>query len=71
MITINNFLILSYHYDLYKFPHNNYINYRMEPSPKYNKTMLIWKNNKKRRKLMIKEKCIKNFSIINLSYNIN
>ena len=63
--------ILAYHYDLYQFPHNNFINYRMEPSPNYNKTMLIWKNNKKQRKLMIKEKCIKNFSIINLSNNIN
>lgn len=61
--------ILAYHYDLYKFPHNNFINYRMEPSSYYNKTMFIWKNNKKQKKLMIKEKCIKNFSLINLSNN--
>ena len=38
-------------------------NYRMEPSQNYNKTMFIWKNNKKQRKLMIKEKCI-NFNIL-------
>ena len=65
--------ILFYHYDLFQFPYNNFINYRMEPSPNYNKTMYFWKNNKKQRKLMIKEKCIKNFSIINLSniYNLN
>ena len=49
--------ILVYHYDLYQFPHNNFINYRMEPSPNYNKTMFFWKNNKKQIKLMIKEKC--------------
>ena len=61
--------ILAYHYDLYQFPHNNFINYRMEPSTYYNKTMFIWKNSKKQKKLMIKEKCIKNFSIINLSNN--
>ena len=57
--------IYHYHYDLYQFPHNNFINYRMEPSLNYNKTMFIWKNNKKQRKLMIKERCNKNFSIIN------
>ena len=64
--------ILTYHYDLYQFPHNNFINYRMEPSQNYNKTMFIWKNNKKQRKLMIKEKCnnFKNFSEINLTNKI-
>ena len=55
--------IFAYHYDLYQFPHNNFINYRMEPSVYYNKTMFIWKNNKKQKNLMIKEKCINNFSI--------
>ena len=62
--------IYHYHYDLYQFPHNNFINYRMEPSLYYNKTMLDWKNNKKQRKLMIKEECIKNFTIINMSSKI-
>jgi hypothetical protein len=50
--------ILSYHFDLYQFPHTNFINYRMEPSSKYNQTMYIWKNSKKQRKLMLKEKCM-------------
>ena len=66
--------ILAYHYDLYQYPHDNFVNYRMEPSPNYNKTMFIWKNNKRQRNLMIKEKCINNFSIINISnykYNLN
>ena len=40
-----------------------FFNYRMEPSTNYNKTMFIWKNNKKQKNLMIKEKCINNFSI--------
>lgn len=62
--------IYHYHYDLYQFPHNNFINYRMEPSPHYNKTMLNWKNNKKQRKLMMIEKCIKNFTVRNLSNKI-
>ena len=42
----------------------------MEPSPHYNKTMLNWKNNKKQRKLMMIEKCINNFTIINISNKI-
>ena len=62
--------IYHYHYDLYQFPNNNFINYRMEPSPYYNKTMLNWKNNKKQRKLMLIEKCINNFTIINISNKI-
>ena len=62
--------ILAYHFDLYKFPHDNFINYRMEPSPNYNKTMFAWKNNRKQRHLMIKEECINNFSTINISNNI-
>ena len=52
------------HYDLYKYPHNNFTIFRMEPSPNYRKFMNIWKNNKKQRKLMIKEKCINDFLII-------
>jgi len=59
--------IYHYHYDLYQFPHHNFINYRMEPSSHYNKTMFNWKNNKKQRKLMMIEKCFNNFSIINIS----
>jgi hypothetical protein len=61
--------ILSYHYDLFKYPHNDFINYRMETSPNYNKVMYVWKNNKKQRKLMFKENCINNFIMINISNN--
>jgi len=59
--------ILSYHYDLFQFPHNNFIIYRMKPSFNYNKTMYIWKNSKKQKKLMFKERCIKIFSVIQIS----
>ena len=59
--------ILSYHYDLFRFPHNNFIIYRMNPSSNYNKTMYIWKNSKKQKKLMFKEKCIKNFNVIQIA----
>ena len=44
--------IFAFHYDLYQFPHDNFVNYRMEPSPNYNKTMFIWKNNKRQRNLI-------------------
>ena len=57
--------ILLFHYDLYKYPHNNFTIFRMEPSSKYRTKMYLWKNNKMQRKLMIKEKCNKYFSIIN------
>jgi len=56
--------ILHNHYDLFKYPNNNFIVYRMEPSFKYKNIMFKWKNNKKQRKLMIKEKCNGFFSII-------
>lgn len=53
------------HYDFYKFPFTNFTIYRMEASPFYKDIMYIWKNNKKQRNLMIIEKCINNFTIIN------
>ena len=56
--------ILHNHYDLFKYPNNNFIVYRMEPSFNYKNIMFKWKNNKKQRKLMIKEKCNGFFSII-------
>ena len=56
--------IRFYHYDLYKFPHNNFTIFRMEASPKYKTYMYYWKNNRKQRKLMLKEKCIIDFSFI-------
>ena len=56
---------IHYHYDLYKFPYKNITIFRMESSNNYRKTMFFWKNNRKQRKLMIKEKCSFYFSIIN------
>ena len=57
--------ILLYHYDLYKYPHNKFTIFRMEPSFKYRTIMYSWKNNYIQRRLMIKEKCHNYFSIIN------
>ena len=56
--------IKYFHYDLYKYPHYNFTIFRMEPSPIYKLLMNNWKNNKKQRKLMFKEKCINKFFII-------
>lgn len=57
--------IRFYHYDYYNYNDNNFIIFRMEPSPNYKKFMFFWKNNKKQRKLMLKDKCINFFTIIN------
>jgi hypothetical protein len=57
--------IYLFHYDLYKYPHNNFTILRMEPSSKYRTIMYTWRNKKIQRKLMIKEKCHNFFSIIN------
>ena len=57
--------IRQYHYDLYKFPVDNFTIYRMEATSYYKDIMYNWKNNRKQRKLMIKEKCNNYFMIIN------
>ena len=57
--------VLLYHYDLFKYPHNNFTIFRMEPSSKYREIMYIWRNNYIQRRLMNKEKCDNYFSIIN------
>jgi hypothetical protein len=57
--------IRHFHYDLYKLPHYNFTIYRMQPSDNYMKIMYFWKNKRKQRKLMLKEKCLSSFSIIN------
>ena len=57
--------IVQYHYDLFKFPYS-FTAYVMEPSKYYRETMRHWKNNRKQRKLMIKEKCINTFKIIKI-----
>ena len=55
---------MIFHYDLYKYPQRNFIIYRMEPTKIYKKVLFNWKNNKKQRKLMLKDKCDNNFRII-------
>ena len=55
---------IVFHYDIYKYPNRRFIIYRMEPSNIYKNGMQTWKNNKRQIKLMIKDKCINNFSII-------
>jgi len=53
-----------FHFDFNKFPHNNFTIFRMEPSFVYKKRMYNWKHTKSQLKLMIKDKCINDFSII-------
>jgi hypothetical protein len=62
---------IFYHYDIYKYPNRRFIIYRMEPSNIYKNGMQAWKNNKRQIKLMIKEKCINNFSLILYKENRN
>ena len=59
--------ILQCHYDLFEFPHSFTI-YRMESSSYYKNKMYKWKNSHIQRKLMIKEKCINSFMIVNKGY---
>ena len=53
-----------FHFDFNKFPHNNFTIFRMEPSAIYKKKMYNWKHSKSQQKLMIKDKCINDFTII-------
>ena len=54
---------LHLHYSVYKFPFY-YTVYKMNSSHNYRKLMYPWLNTPKQRKMMIKEKCKKNFNII-------
>ena len=54
---------LHLHYSVYIFPYN-YTLYNMNLSSHYKKLMFPWINSKKQKKMMIKEKCKKNFDII-------
>jgi len=56
--------MLHFHFDFNKFPHNNFTIFRMEPSLIYQKKMYKWKNTKSQLKLMLKEKCLNEFTII-------
>lgn len=58
---------LHLHYSVYKFPFY-YSVYKMNSSNKYRKFMYPWLNIPKQRKMMIKEKCKKNFDIIRYKY---
>lgn len=49
--------IFHFHYDFYKFPYENFKILRMNPSKKYREIMFNWKNNRRQKKLMLKEKC--------------
>ena len=53
-----------FHFDFNKLPHNNFTIFRMEPSLIYKNKMLNWKHTKAQLKLMLKEKCINEFTII-------
>ena len=56
--------INHFHFDFNKLPHNNFTVFRMEPSLSYKNKMFNWKHSKSQLKLMIKDKCINEFSII-------
>ncbi len=53
-----------FHFDFNKLPHNNFTLFRMEPSLIYKNKMSKWKHTRSQLKLMIKEKCINEFTII-------
>ena len=59
--------IIHFHYDLYKYPKNQFTIYRMEPSPNYKKYMYKWKLNKKQIKLITKDKCENLFRLISFN----
>jgi hypothetical protein len=55
---------LHLHYSVYNFPCYFKI-YKMESSNNYRRIMYPWINSPNQRKMMIKEKCLNNFNIIN------
>ena len=56
--------MMHFHFDFNKLPHNNFTIFRMEPSFYYKNKMEYWKHSRSQLKLMIKEKCINDFTII-------
>ena len=62
---IINKLIAQYKNIIFEFP-NHFTIFRMEPSANYKNNMRIWKNNRKQRILMIKEKCINPFTMMKI-----
>ena len=81
LIELNDNLKILYEYDLFfndkydktlktfNFHKKNYIIYKMKSSENYKNKMKKWNNTKSQKKLMIKEKCLNNFSIINHTKN--
>ena len=76
-IKLNGNLINYWDYDIYrrseKFCHLNveyyefqrkFKIYQMKPSENYKNEMFVWSNDPKKFRLMIEEKCINNFTII-------
>ena len=55
--------IIHFHHSLYK-PFKNITFFRMEPSEEYKIKMTNWKHSESQIKLMINEKCNKNFTIV-------
>lgn len=55
--------LYHFHHSLYDFP-RNYTIFRMEPSEQYQKEMYIWKRDESQIKLMLNDKCPKDFKII-------
>ena len=55
---------LHLHYSVYSFSYN-YTIYKMEPSLIYKKILYTWTNSSQQRQIMLKDKCINNFDIIN------
>lgn len=56
--------IYHYHYDLFKYPNNNFTLFKMDSSQNYKNKMSVWKNRRNQVKLMLKEKCINEFLVI-------
>ena len=56
--------IIHFHYTFYNLPKKINI-FRMNPSDEYRNKMYPWKNTKLQRYLMINEKCINNFKLLN------
>ena len=56
--------IRHFHYDFNELPHNNFTIFRMEPSKKYKEKMYEWKSSRSQLKLMLKDKCINDFTLI-------
>ena len=56
--------IFHYHHELFKYLNNNFTTFKMEPSSNYINRMFEWKYQRSQLVLMIKEKCINDFTII-------